>query len=70
MICSRVKFSFIRHTLDTPALKKTIVNLSDKPLDNALHFILWKWLNYAVALTVAHSGYPYWGEDNCEAATC
>jgi hypothetical protein len=52
MTFSRVKFAFRRHTPDTPSLKYTIVNLSDKPLDDALHLHLWKGLNYAVALTL------------------
>jgi len=40
----------MRHIPDTLALKDTIVNLSDKPLDDARHLDLWKGLNYAVAL--------------------
>jgi hypothetical protein len=42
----------MRHTPDIPALKDTIVNLSDKPLDDARHLDLWKGLNYAVAVTL------------------
>jgi hypothetical protein len=37
-----------------PAPKKTVVNSSVKPLDDAVHSDLWKSLNYAVAPSVSH----------------